>query len=171
MEIWKDVAGYEGLYQVSNMGNVRSLPRPRTSGRIMSQSMARGYKKVALCSNGGVKWVKVHRLVAETFIPNPNGLPQVNHKDENKLNNVAENLEWCDGKYNINYGTGILRGRKKAGKAKSKKVAQYSLDGELLSVWDSMLCAARTLNIAQGGISNCCLGKNKTAGGYVWKFA
>lgn len=117
-EIWKDVDGYDGLYQVSNLGNVRRLSKIITDvsqggirkrlfkGRILSQIVVNhGYKSVMLSMNGYVKRYNVHRLVAQAFIPNPDDLPEVNHKDENKQNNRVDNLEWCTGLYNCNYGS------------------------------------------------------------------
>ena len=113
-EVWKDVPGYEGLYQVSNCGNVRSLDRlikrkgqgdlPLKGGTV-KQFSNKGYKVVTLSKESKLKQFKVHRLVALAFIPNPDSLPQVNHKDENPANNCIENLEWCDDRYNSNYGT------------------------------------------------------------------
>ena len=114
-EIWKPVVGYEGLYEVSSLGIVRSLDRYDSrncfrKGRILKlNDNGRGYLDVQLCSNGKVKHHLVHRLVAEAFIPNPYNLPQVNHRDENPSNDNVDNLEWCDAKYNINYGTGLTR--------------------------------------------------------------
>ena len=105
--IWKDIPGYEGLYQVSNTGKVRSLNyRGTGQTKILKQNITRyGYKTLALCKNGKDKRYFVHRLVAEAFIPNPNNLPYVNHKDEDKTNNAVWNLEWCTHEYNMNYGT------------------------------------------------------------------
>lgn len=115
-EIWKDIPNYEGLYQVSNLGRVKVLDRYVNSGikdnnkvkrkeQILKQYMKRGYFQVTLIHNNQRHYFNVHRLVAIAFIPNPNKYPQVNHKDENKLNNFVDNLEWCDAKYNCNYGT------------------------------------------------------------------
>ena len=115
-EIWKPVIGYEGLYEVSNLGRVRSVDRLVNysngqihlhKGRILSPGVTDklGYLQVALCNNGKIKHKMVYRLVAEAFIPNPDNLPQVNHKDENAFNNCVDNLEWCTIEYNINYGT------------------------------------------------------------------
>ena len=100
MEEWKNIIGYEGLYEVSNMGNVRNVRR----NTLLRFSKNQGYIQVYLYKNGIRTGFKVHRLVALTFIPNPDNLPQVNHKDEDKTNNSVDNLEWCDHKYNINYG-------------------------------------------------------------------
>lgn len=113
-EIWKDIKGYEGLYQISNLGRVKSLARKYKS-RVCKETIkkfsidVKGYCKVNLCKNGKITYPRIHRLVAEHFILNPKKLPQVNHIDENKQNNRVDNLEWCDNKYNVNYGTHNLR--------------------------------------------------------------
>ena len=119
-EIWKPVVGYEGLYEVSNKGTVKSLDRFTKSGRgngnrfisgkiLKSALNKKGYPSVVLCKDGKMFTQRVHRLVAEAFIPNPDNLPVVNHKDEDKTNNCVDNLEWCTNKYNCNYGTSISR--------------------------------------------------------------
>lgn len=111
MEKWKSIPGYEGLYEVSSYGRVRSLERyDRFNRKIVSKLLkpsynTSGYYVVRLCNNGFMKSKLIHRLVAEAFIPNPDNLPMINHRDEDKTNNVADNLEWCDLKYNNNYGT------------------------------------------------------------------
>lgn len=115
-EIWKDIPGYEGLYQVSNLGDIKVLDRIVNCGiknnktvirksKLLKQRINQGYYEVALSKNGKKRFLKVHRLIAITFLPNLNNLPSVNHKDENKLNNCIDNLEWCTIKYNCNYGT------------------------------------------------------------------
>ena len=110
MEIWKDITGYEELYQISNYGRVRSLDRYDSMGRFKEGIMLKtydngnGYKKITLYKNGLCKTFSVHRLVAIAFIPNDNNLPQINHKDENPSNNHVDNLEWCTNEYNSNYG-------------------------------------------------------------------
>ena len=109
----------------------------------------------------------IHRLVALTFLPNPNRLPQVNHKDENKENNSVENLEWCDAKYNSNYGTRNARVAEKH----SKPVSQYSLDGDWIATYKSMLEAERITGIQSSSISKCCKGELKKTGGYHWQYA
>ena len=109
-EEWRPVVGYEGLYEVSNTGQVRSLDKFDSlgvfwEGKLLSKLKVRGYFMVKLRKDGIQKMCSVHRLVAQAFIPNPLDLPQVNHRDENKLNNRVDNLEWCTAKYNMNYGT------------------------------------------------------------------
>ena len=102
IEDWKDIPGYEGLYVVSNNGRVMNV----RSGRILKEHITKfGYKRIGIYKNGVCRMHFVHRLVAEAFIPNPDNLPQVNHKNEDKINNNVDNLEWCDSKYNMNYGT------------------------------------------------------------------
>ncbi len=115
-EIWKDIPEYEGLYQASNLGNIKVLNRIVNSGiknnktvirkgKLLKQRINQGYYEVALSKDNKKRFLKVHRLIAITFIPNLNNLPSINHKDENKLNNRVDNLEWCSIKYNCNYGT------------------------------------------------------------------
>ena len=115
-EIWKDIPEYEGLYQASNLGNIKVLNRVVNSGiknnktvirkgKLLKQRINQGYYEVALSKDNKKRFFKVHRLIAMTFIPNSNNFPSINHKDENKLNNCVNNLEWCSVKYNCNYGT------------------------------------------------------------------
>lgn len=105
-EVFRPVEGYEGLYEVSNLGRVKSLKWGKE--RILKPGMdGCGYLKANLYKEGKIKHFMVHRLVAQAFIPNPEGLPQINHKDEDKTNNRVDNLEWCTAKYNSNYGTRI----------------------------------------------------------------
>lgn len=165
-EIWKSVVGYEGLYEVSNLGSVRSLPRKGTNitGRVLRYSTDRcGYRQVILAKFGERKCAKVHRLVAQAFLPNENNHPCINHKDENKQNNNVGNLEWCSYYYN-----NIYNGRaKKAASKKHKKVFCV----ELNSVFDSFADAARSTQISAGNICWCCKGNLQTAGGYHWRYA
>lgn len=193
-EIWKDIQGYEGRYQVSNLGRVRSLSRKRWNGytftnlegRILKLRLNKnkGYLNVILYDghrNG--KTIEIQRLVAQAFIPNPNNLPCVNHKDENPRNNKVENLEWCDYRYNNNYGNhnlklSLTKQKKKYkiisiknGRKTSKKVKQLDLNGKLLHVYPSQSEAARRTGSTQDGISGCCCGKHKSHNGYLWEFA
>lgn len=161
-EKWRDIEGYEGLYQVSNLGRVKSVKRNKV---ITSSVPPNGYHLVQLWKSGKCVCKSIHRLVAEHFIPNPNNLPQVNHKDENKSNNVEFNLEWCDEAYNINYGTGVDR----RSKTKSKPVYQYKLTGELVKEW---ACAAETRKFGfnPAHVGCCCKGVMRQHKGYVWKY-
>lgn len=159
IEEWRDVPGYEGLYEVSDQGRVRR------NGKILKPQTERwGYLHVFLSKNGIQKWGKVHRLVASAFLPNPQNLPQVNHKDEDKTNNAVSNLEWCDGKYNANYGTRNER--------VSKPVLQFDRDGNFIREWPSASKVEEETGIYQQNISRCCLGRYgfKTAGGFVWRY-
>lgn len=169
VEIWKDIEGYEGLYQVSNLGRVKSLGNNKTrKEKILKGIKERGdYLKVILCKEGNRKHFKVHRLVASAFIPNYNNLPQVNHKDEDKNNNRVDNLEWCDCKYNINYGSH----NKRMIKANSIPIIQFSKTGEFIHKWDSAREAEKELGIDKGNICSCLKGRYKTAGNYKWEYA
>lgn len=167
-EIWKDVVGYEQFYQVSNKGRVR---RKRDDFVYKSRTFTNGYKNVLLYKDGrwhrtGGKSELVHRMVAMAFIPNPNNLPQVNHKDENKENNCVENLEWCTQKYNNEYGTAKERMRTKL----SRPVVQANLDGSFIKLWPSAKNAQRVGGYYQATISRCANhdGNSRTHKGYLW---
>ena len=160
-EVWKDIKNYDGDYQVSNFGRVKSFKNGKEN--ILSLGITkRKYQFVILSKNDIRKNFQVHRLVAMTFIPNPNNLPQVNHKDENPSNNNLENLEWCDNKYNINYGTRLKKLR--------MKVDQYTLDGIFLKTWTGLRQVGIELGISPSNISACCKGKVKSAGKFKWKY-
>ena len=164
-EIWCPIKGFENIYEVSDQGRVRSLKFGKE--RILKPALTtQGYLIVGLCKNGEIKQCLVHRLVALAFIPNPDNLPEVNHKDENKENNSVQNLEWCDQKYNINYGT---RNQMVSMKL-SKPVLQYTKSGGFVREWKSAMDVQRNLGYFQNNISNCCNGKLKSANGFVWKF-
>ena len=172
-EIWKDISGYEGLYQVSNLGRVKSLENRSNhkKEKILASQIRNQYYGVALYKNSHYKNYTIHRLVAEAFIPNPDNLPEVNHKDENKLNNRVDNLEWCNKKYNINYGYGAVNRQiqnRERGLSMSKKV----LCVETGVIYPSIIEAYRQTGIGQKEITNVCKGKPhyKTAGGYHWKY-
>ena len=164
-EIWCPIKGYEGFYGVSDKGRVRSLKSGKE--RILKPGSDKdGYLQVGLYKNGEKKMCKVHRLVAQTFIPNPDNLPQVNHKDEDKENNSVHNLEWCSSKYNANFGTRT----KKISIKISKPVLQYTKSGEFVREWKSTRAVERNLGYFHSYISNCCNGIHKSAYGYIWKF-
>ena len=167
-EVWKPVVGYEGLYEVSNIGRVRSI-NFRNSGKakVMSPSFNTwGYLIVDLRKNNKRHSYTVHRLVALAFIPNPDNLPEINHKNEIKYDNTVENLEWCTRKYNINYGTAIKRRSIKIG----KPIVQLDNNGNVVKKWESGLVASRYYQIDRSGIYNCLHGKQKTCKGFVWKY-
>ena len=170
-EIWKDIEGYDGKYQVSNYGNVKSLNYNNTCKERLLKPMLknRGYLCVSLYKP--LKIFSIHRLVANAFIPNPDNLPCVNHKDEDKTNNHVGNLEQCTNKYNQNYGTCRERIRKSLLNypKTSKKVYQYTLDGEFVKEWKSTKECARN-GFDQRAIVKCCKGKRKTHRGYIWSY-
>lgn len=173
-EIWKSVPGYEGLYEVSNLGRVRSLTIVDSIGRtkrgiVLRQKTAKnGYKEVCLHKNGRQKTKKVHRLVAEAFLANNENLPQVNHKDENKGNNLLGNLEWCSAKYNTNYGTGRHRNFMAQHRI---PVLQFNGDVEPIGSFPSLREAERKTGVSSASISCVLRGKTKTAGGFIWRRA
>ena len=170
IEIWKPIVGYEGLYEVSSFGRVRSLDRydgrAYRRGCIIKPRIQSNYLSVSLCNGGKCRQQLVHRLVAKTFIPNPNNLPMINHKDENKTNNCVENLEWCDAKYNRNYGSM----NEKLAKHFSKPILQFSNNNKLIKKWSSIREAERHTGVYNQHICACCQGKIKSAGGYIWKY-
>lgn len=130
----------------------------------------KGYCLVTLSKNGTQKNFQVHRLVALHFLPNPNNLPQVNHKDENKLNNNVENLEWCSHSYNVNFGTRNERiSDKNTNGKRSKKVYQYTLDGQFVREWESTSDCGRN-GYNYGHVADCCRGERKTHKNFIWKY-
>lgn len=176
-EIWKDIKGFEGLYQVSNLGRVRSVDRfvgykhkgtqRMYKGRILKQlTRTNGYLYVSLSNEGMKKQKNIHRLVAETFLPNPSKLPIINHIDENKKNNMVSNLEWCTCIYNTNYGNG----RKKQAESQQKIVLQYDRNGNLLNQYPSVTIAALKNGYNFKTISQCCRGRTKSAYNYIWRY-
>ena len=167
-EKWKDIEGYEGLYQISNLGRIRSFYNYRRDGtNILKPRLKRGYYQVGLRKNGERKWHHLHRLVAKAFIPNPNNLPQINHKDENKTNNVIDNLEWCSVSYNNCYGTRRERVKEKTG----KKVLQYDKEMNLIKEYPSIADATKEMGLKSiSSICNCCRGVTETSKNYIWKY-
>lgn len=179
-EEWKDIDGYKGIYQISNLGRVRSLDHEVIQkakgesyakriykGRILTPSRNGAHgTRVMLCKNGKYHGINIHRLVAEYFIPNPNGYDIVNHKNANPNDNRAVNLEWCTQSHNIKYAYDM--GTKQS--PLKRKVAQYDLDGNLIKIWDSVTEAAVATGTYTGAIANVCNGKLKKTAGYKWAY-
>lgn len=165
-----DVKGYEGLYAVTEDGQVYGYKRKK----FLKTQNDNGYTRVTLCKDGQVKRHCVHRLVAEAYIPNPLDLPQVNHKNENKTDNHFSNLEWCTASYNCSYGNR----NKKATATKlkntdgdiNKKLKKPVYCVELDQTFDSAKTAAEVTGVCASNIGQVCAGKRKTAGTYHWKY-
>lgn len=180
-EQWKPIPLYEGLYDVSTLGKVRSIaqytnhhnivarPRPRMLKHEITHD---GYVRVSLSNRGVQKHMMVHRLVALAFIPNPNNLPQINHKDENPQNNFVDNLEWCTGKQNCNYGLHRQRISQRLNTKHhlSKPVARLDTSGNIIETYKSTREAARKIGVRSENISRCCNGKYKLVCGSKWKY-
>lgn len=160
-ETWKAIAGYEGLYEVSDLGRVKSLNYNRMGMEKILKPLKhnKGYLQVSLSKDGHQKTIKVHHLVACAFIPNPRGLETINHKDEVKTNNSASNLEW------------MTRGDNKRYSANKQVQMLDKSTGELLATFPSTMEASRITGISQPDICTCCNEKLKSAGGYIWRYA
>lgn len=187
-EIWKPIKGYEGLYEVSNYGKIKSLNRKIKNKNnkiiILKEKILKpapiktGHLNVILSKNNIKKHCYVHRLVAEAFIKNPKKLPFINHKDENPKNNYVNNLEWCDAQYNNTYGTFIERRVKNTDFAKRSltankyqlKVVQLDLKNNIIEIYNSLTEASQKTNTQLSKICSCCKGKRKTSNGYKWQY-
>lgn len=165
VEVWKDIPEYEGLYQASTFGKIRSLDRYVNNrfknilrkGKILKPSKSKnGYLRVVLMKDGIKKYYSVHRIVAKTFLPNNLKLEQINHKNEIKTDNRIENLEWCTVSYNKRYSI-------------AKKVDQFDSNGNYIRTWYCIRDIEKELGITNNSINHCLKGKNKTAGGYIWR--
>ena len=186
-EEWRDIPGYEGYYQVSNQGRIRSVDRKViarggltriSKGKIIALNYSRPYPMVCLSKKDIKKTYLVHRLVADTFIPNPKNEKTVNHKNGIKSDNRVENLEWCSYSDNIKHAfrqlgrrpTSHWTGVKEGKSPFAKKVQQISPNGELIVIHESMTTAARVTNTHLSCISQAINGKIKTAGGFLWRY-
>lgn len=197
-EIWKDIKGFEGKYQISNFGNVKSLNynNSKYEKNLTPKINNKGYAWYLLCKNGKAYPMLAHRLVAIAFIENPNNLPEVNHKDENPLNCNVENLEWCTRSYNTNYylnqdpkrkeksakrlrdkktGENLSPMTKKMPKKYTKRVAQKDLKGNTVNVFKNLSEVREKTEYNMGSITTACLrkrkdGKSRTAYGFIWEF-
>ena len=181
-EIWKDIKGYEGLYQVSNLGRVkRTNPGNRVvsaDGTLKPTRRQHGYLGVMLYGKGGhatrgFKHCSVHRLVAEAFIPNPNGYAEVNHIDEDKTNNRVDNLEWVTHQQNCVHGTLPKRKSEWSTNGKqSKAIVQYTLNGEFVARYPSLAEVERQTGFGKGNICRCAQHHHaySHAYGYVWRY-
>lgn len=179
-EIWKEIEGYEAIYEVSNLGRVRSLDRVDCAGKRLKGKILRncahkdGYMLVGLNKNGNKRKFTIHRLVAIAFIQNPCGYEQINHIDEIKYNNFDFNLEWCDSKYNMNYGTAQERRIKNtdfiAINKQGKKIYQYDKNNNLIEEFRSACEVKRRFGYDKSLIRKCCKGEAKTAYGFLWRY-
>ncbi len=178
MKKWLPVPNYEGLYEVSNLGKIKSINYNHTKVEkiLAEKSHKSGYKTVVLCKNGEKKNKSIHILVASAFIPNPQKKCQVNHIDGNKSNNCVENLEWVTASENIRHSFASL-GKKSPNKGRfgkshyaSVQIFQYSLDGKFVRAWDCVSDAARGLNCNPSQILNNAKGRTKTCHGFMWRY-
>ena len=170
-ELWMDIKGFEGIYQVSNLGRVKSFHEWKRASCpkefILKSTLANnGYCQVTLYKDTKRKKYLVHRLVAEAFIPNPDGLPHINHKDENPENNAADNLEWCTPLYNNRYGTAKFRSMLSRG----KRINQHLINGQWIATYINPTVASEITGVRQKNITACASGFLQTGGGFIWKW-
>lgn len=168
-EIWKDIEGYVGFYQVSNLGNIKNK---KNGKKLKLEKTKKGYLRVQLSKNNIGKKFLVHRLVALTFFNNYNDNLQVNHKDGNKENNCINNLEFVTQEQNMRHAfdNNLIKRKKGKENNKSKKVNQYDLNGNFIKLWYCIHDIERELGLKNYNISACCKKKRKTCGGYIWKY-
>lgn len=167
-EIFKDIKGYEGLYQISNFGNVKSLKRNII---LKPSSNRKGYLHIILYKNHKSKNSIIHRLVAQAFIPNPENKPQVNHIDGNKRNNNVNNLEWVTNSENQKHAFKLhLQTNSGNNNPRARKINQYDLNGKLIKTWNSIYEITKELGINRSSIWRCCIGKYKKSHNYIWRY-
>lgn len=180
MEIWKDIEGYGGTFQVSNLGRVKTFNYRNTGVEkvLKPKKHNKGYLQVQLMKGDMNKMFTIHRLVAQAFIPNPDNLPFVNHKDENKTNNCVDNLEWCDRLYNVRYSLDLhperntqVKHYQKNHRRLDRKINQYDKQGNLIKTWDNSRTIQNETKMSDWSISECCRGNRHTAYGYIWQYA
>ena len=173
-EIWKPIKNYEGLYEISNYGKIKNLNYNNTGISIIIKNHinGRGYLVTTLVKNNQKKVVAIHRIVAETFLFNPNNLPCVNHKNGIKTDNRVENLEFCTHKENIihAWSSGLCKNHQGKNHYKSRKVNQYDLQGNFIKEWECISLAAKELKIHSSNITRNCQKKIKTAYGSIWEY-
>lgn len=173
-EIWKDIKGYENLYQVSNLGNVRSLNYHKENRiqNLKTGTSTGGYLFVILCKNNQTSAVKIHKLVAEAFIPNPDNKPCIDHINTIRTDNNVSNLRWCNNKENMNNPNTINKiSKSRIGKrVYSKPIVQLTKTNEYICKWDALIDIENELGYRIGNISACCRGERKSAYGYRWVF-
>lgn len=171
IEEWRDIEGYEGKYQVSSLGRVKSLNYNNTmEEKILKQGKCDGYLKVVLCKNNKIKRFFVHRLVACAFIDNKDNKPQIDHINAIKDDNRAGNLRWVTNKENSNNPISISK-HYGANNYKARKVLQFTKEGLFIREWGCTMDIKRDLGFSQSNISSCCLGKLKTSHGFIWQYA
>lgn len=178
-EIWKDIQGYEGKYQISSLGRVKSCRRTSVvnggvysrSEKILKQSIVSGYNTVCLCNQSMQKNFKVHRLVASSFVPNPNNFKYINHIDENKQNNSSDNLEWCTAKQNTNHGTNKIRiSNTKRNNGQSRPVALLDNNDNIIKEFYAIVDAAEYIGARKSDVCAVCRGRQATVKGYKFKY-
>ena len=175
-EIWTPIINYEGRYEISSYGRVKrveycevqknGIKRIRKEKILCIKKGKKGYCSIGLSKQCEHKFFLVHRLVAIAFLPNPQNLPCINHKDCNPVNNNVDNLEWCSYQYNSTYSDRI----EKAVNSKCRKVCQYSKDGEYIATYRSAHYAAKQIGVAHQGVCLALKGKYKTYGGFIWVY-
>lgn len=164
-EVWKTMKEHAD-YEISNLGRVKT----KKTGRIRKTTISnKGYEQIIVYINKKAKTYYVHRLVANNFIDNPSNLREINHINENKLDNKAINLEWCDGKYNLHYGNRVQR-ILKTKEPTFKKIKQKDLQGNTIKIWKNIIEIQKETNFNKQSIYKCCKGKHKSANGYIWEY-